>query len=99
MQTWIVLLFLLLTLIFKTVHSIDNKAIQDVTRDGQLLTGHNMRIQLQEMLHGYGAKFSQYFNENKGPTEGPVWLMSFGSIVELDERSRIKVSLGQDGAS
>jgi hypothetical protein len=26
-------------------------------------------------------------------------LMSFGSIVELDEGSRIKVSLGQDGAS
>uniref|UniRef100_B9INE1 Uncharacterized protein n=1 Tax=Populus trichocarpa TaxID=3694 RepID=B9INE1_POPTR len=54
-----------------------------------------MRIQLQEMLHGYGAKFSQYFDENKGPTEGPVWLMSFGSIVELDEGSRIKPDLLQ----
>jgi len=39
-------------------HSISNKAIQNVIRDCQLLTKHNLRIQLQEMLHGHDTKFS-----------------------------------------
>jgi hypothetical protein len=39
-------------------HFINNKAIHNVIRDGQLLTSHNLRIQLQEMLHGHDTKFS-----------------------------------------
>jgi hypothetical protein len=39
-------------------HSISNKAIQNVTRDGQLLIRHNLRIQLQQMLYGQNTKFS-----------------------------------------
>jgi hypothetical protein len=73
-------------------HSISNKAIQNVIRDCQLLTGHNLRIQLHEMLLGHDTKFS---HEIKVATEGHIRLLRFGSIVELDESRGINMLLGK----
>jgi hypothetical protein len=36
-----------------TLHSTSNKPLENATRTNQLLTGHNLRIQLQDMLHGF----------------------------------------------
>jgi hypothetical protein len=73
-------------------HSISNKTIQNVIRDCQLLTGHNLRIQLHEMLLGRDTKFS---HEIKVATEGHIRLLRFGSIVELDESRGINMLLGK----
>jgi len=75
------------------IHFINNKAIQNVTRDNQLLTRRNLRIQIKEMLHGHDAIFSCY-EENNGATKGHVQLMSSGCIVELDEGKGTKVPFG-----
>jgi len=56
------------------------------------LTRHNLRIQLQEMLHGHDTKFSQYSDEIKVATEGHARLC----VVELDESKGIKIPLGED---
>jgi hypothetical protein len=49
-------------------------ALQNVTRAGQLV-GHNLRIQLQEMLHGQDSKLSQHSDEIKAATEGHVMFL------------------------
>jgi hypothetical protein len=77
-------------------HSISNKAIQNVIKDCQLLTGHNLRIQLQEMLLGHDTKFSY---EIKVAIEGHIQLLRFGSIVELDESRGLLGKMGRSGAS
>jgi hypothetical protein len=48
------------------------------------------------MLHGHGAIFSNS-DENNCATKDPVWFMSFGSIVELDEREEPRCLLGKMG--
>jgi len=63
----------------------------DITKDNQLLTGHNLRIQLQEMLHGHGAIFSLY--KNKDATKDALWLRSTRNIIELDEGNGFKVAI------
>ena len=78
-------------------HSISNKAIQNVIRDCQLLTKHNLRIQLQEMLHGHDTKFSQYSDEIKVAIEGHIRLLRSGTIDELDESRGVKMLLGEEG--
>lgn len=76
--------------------SVNLETSADMTRDNQLLTGHNLRIQLQEMLHGHGAIFSLY--KNKDATKDALRLRSSRNIIELDEGSGFKVAIEHDGA-
>jgi hypothetical protein len=48
------------------------------------------------MLHGHGAIFSN-FDGNNCATKDPVWFMSFGSIVELDEGEEPRCLLDKMG--
>ena len=78
-----------------TLHSTSNKALQNATRIGQLLTGHNLKIQLHEILRGQDSKLFQLSDDFKASTEGNVHVLTSRSLGESEESTCLLVKMGQ----
>jgi hypothetical protein len=81
----------------ETLQSTCNKALENATRTDQLLTGHNLRIQLQEMLHSQDSKLSQISDDFEAMSGDKFHVLSFGNITELKGIRGNNMHLGEDG--